>query len=86
MPYDVTILLEPCEKKPTPSSGAGFGYGVLFDARHSRMVVQFGDKMCILLGSDIFDLFSISNTRLPNAYKAREIRDTYWAEYSTDSS
>ena len=82
--YDVTALLEIGGQQPLPASGSGLGYGVLFDARRSRAVVQFGDMMRILLESDIFDHYSIFKIGLPNA--PIEARDHYWAESATPAA
>ena len=76
--YDLTELLALVGKQPLPPSESGLGYGVLFDARHSRAVVQFGDMMRILLESDIFDHYSIFKIGLPNA--PMKDRDLYWNE------
>ena len=75
--YDVTELLSFGGHQPQPAR-SGLGYGVLFDARDTRAVVQFGDAMRILLVSDIFDHYTVIKTGLPNAPKQH--RESYWAE------
>jgi hypothetical protein len=77
--YDITAILAIGGRQaPQPASGSGLGYGVLFDARHSRAVVQFGDMMRVLLESDIFDHYSIFKIGIPNA--PMEARDSFWAQ------
>jgi hypothetical protein len=74
--YMTELLAMGGQQQPLPASGSGLGYGVLFDARHSRAVVQFGDKMRVLLESDIFIHYSIFKIGIPNA--PMEARDCYW--------
>lgn len=72
--YNVEPILAH-EEQQLPIAAAGFGYGVIFDVRESRVTVQFGTSMHTILESDIFDRFSLFKTGLMNV--PEDLRDEF---------